>query len=666
MKKSFLKNISLLILTAVLLLSGCDDILNPPDKPDYSTSAGDVTVRITTVDNEARTVVPTLTQFSKIELIFKRNDGTETLTPVAVSIETGSASFTLPRGTWDVTANAYSKGAAPAITARATRTLTNANGTVTGDTTFTLTPIGSGGLLQYTITLPGSTALDTASKITIAGEDGTPLASLDIGGFTDGVHLITSVESNKEVTLAPGRYRVEIKLYKSGEADKPPALYREIVVIAAGLITEIQFDVADFPDGALSVSHAVTFDSNGGETGGFPKVIVVILPDATTGTLPTPPTRTGYIFMGWNALADGTGTVFTADTEVEADITVFAKWVVLPIRNAPGLYVGYNAMAEDLSGQAGTGIIARSIDWLREYAVNNGVYEILLDVGETLNPTSLSSPQGTGYVTITLKSLGTAETVVQLGATNGSLFTVGHRVTLILGSTITLKGRNNNNNSLVTVSGTLIMKGSSKITGNTVYYAANSYGGGVYVSNGNFTMEGNAVVSGNTVSSSANPSRSYGGGVYVSSGNFTMEGNAVVSGNTVSSSGYGSGVYVSGNLIMKDSATVPKGNSIFLESTSQVIRIGTNFNPTYAAGQEAVIDLGYESGSVPYGWEGTYTPLKVVSGVTLTTDILKKFQLGEWHQTNSPYGKTTITGRHLYGTQDGETNVNNIGRVVVD
>ena len=76
-------------------------------------------------------------------------------------------------------------------------------------------------------------------------------------------------------------------------------------------------------------TYAVTFDKNGGATGPTPTTITV---DSSTsvGTLPTPPTRAGYVFAGWNTAADGSGTEFTASTNVSANITVYAKWVSNP------------------------------------------------------------------------------------------------------------------------------------------------------------------------------------------------------------------------------------------------------------------------------------------------------------------------------------------------
>jgi hypothetical protein len=47
-----------------------------------------------------------------------------------------------------------------------------------------------------------------------------------------------------------------------------------------------------------------------------------------TVTLPTtPPTRPNYIFQNYNTKADGSGTEFTASTEVADNMTVFAQWV---------------------------------------------------------------------------------------------------------------------------------------------------------------------------------------------------------------------------------------------------------------------------------------------------------------------------------------------------
>jgi uncharacterized repeat protein (TIGR02543 family) len=72
-------------------------------------------------------------------------------------------------------------------------------------------------------------------------------------------------------------------------------------------------------------SCTITFNKNGGTVDAVPATKVVSS-GATVDALPTPPTRVGYTFAGWNTLSDGTGTAFTATTIVTISDTVFAQW----------------------------------------------------------------------------------------------------------------------------------------------------------------------------------------------------------------------------------------------------------------------------------------------------------------------------------------------------
>jgi hypothetical protein len=258
-----------------------------------------------------------------------------------------------------------------------------------------------------------------------------------------------------------------------------------------------------------------------------------------------------------------------------------------------GLYVGQSTSPESLPAPF---TLAKALLWLRSNAADNGAYTIVLDAGETLPPTDLSGLHGAGNIAIAIKTPGTTERVIQLGS-DGSLFTIDKRVTLILDGHITLKGRADNREYLAAVggSGALIMKGNARISDNKGWtgwdggmhggggvYVNGSFtmsdnatvsdntagsGGGVYVnSGGSFAMSDNAVVSGNAASESYD---SRGGGVFVSDGTFTMSGNATVSNNTTYSSdsrgGHGGGVYIysgwgTGSFIMSDSAAV-SGNT---------------------------------------------------------------------------------------------------------
>lgn len=73
----------------------------------------------------------------------------------------------------------------------------------------------------------------------------------------------------------------------------------------------------------------VIFDKNGGDTEADPHIMVQDKVDGAVNhfDLPTTnPTRTGYLFNGWNTKADGAGAVFTAETDVTDNMTVYAQW----------------------------------------------------------------------------------------------------------------------------------------------------------------------------------------------------------------------------------------------------------------------------------------------------------------------------------------------------
>ena len=73
----------------------------------------------------------------------------------------------------------------------------------------------------------------------------------------------------------------------------------------------------------------VIFDKNGGDTEADPRIMVQDKVDGAVNhfDLPTTnPTRTGYLFNGWNTKADGAGAVFTAETGVTDNMTVYAQW----------------------------------------------------------------------------------------------------------------------------------------------------------------------------------------------------------------------------------------------------------------------------------------------------------------------------------------------------
>lgn len=90
--------------------------------------------------------------------------------------------------------------------------------------------------------------------------------------------------------------------------------------------------------GLEGYTYTVTFNKNGGDTEANPNTIDVKSPDTTVQSLPKEPTKAYESFEGWwtgNGIAndgigidggDGWGIEFNAETNVDADITVFAKW----------------------------------------------------------------------------------------------------------------------------------------------------------------------------------------------------------------------------------------------------------------------------------------------------------------------------------------------------
>ncbi len=77
--------------------------------------------------------------------------------------------------------------------------------------------------------------------------------------------------------------------------------------------------------------YTVKFDSQGATVAANPSNIIVTSPATTVGTLPSPPTKTGYNFGGWYTSPNGGGKAFLVGTAVTANITVYAYWSINPV-----------------------------------------------------------------------------------------------------------------------------------------------------------------------------------------------------------------------------------------------------------------------------------------------------------------------------------------------
>jgi uncharacterized repeat protein (TIGR02543 family) len=288
-------------------------------------------------------------------------------------------------------------------------------------------------------------------------------------------------------------------------------------------------------------SYTLSYNANGG-SGAVPDPQTAETNTGITVAGPGGLTYTGKTFTGWNTTPGGTGDFYAAGSSltVNGNITLYAQWKA-------------DIIVEGAS-------LGAKLSWLQTNAASNTRYIIEVNANESTGPQTLSW-NGKDNIHITIIGIGDVRTI-NLN-TQGSMFTIGTGVTLVLENNITLQGLSYNNVSLVRVNiaSRFEMKGNTKITGNT-NSSSSAAGGGVNVT-GTFVMSDYSSVSGNRATASG--SLSSGGGVYINSGGvFVLQGSAAISNNTTYSSSYaasgGAGVYNEGTFTMRDNAVV-SGNS---------------------------------------------------------------------------------------------------------
>jgi len=262
-------------------------------------------------------------------------------------------------------------------------------------------------------------------------------------------------------------------------------------------------------------THTVTFNLGGGTWDAELKVQVQ---DNDTVDQPmVVPTKPGYAFAGWYTAATD-GTAFDFDEPITQNTTIYARW--LDAASVPGAN------------------LAAQLTWLQNNAQTGGEYVIQLTGDISSAPNTLAF--GTRSFTIILRGVGEMRTVSV--SSDGSLFTIGSSVTLVLDNNVTLQGRTGNNSALVQVDagGTFVMNEGSRVTGNTnASGSAGGGGGGVRVVGGLFAMYCGEI--------SNNASYYFGGGgvqITGENGIFRMHG-GTISGNTGT---VGGGVHVNSNL----------------------------------------------------------------------------------------------------------------------
>jgi hypothetical protein len=284
-----------------------------------------------------------------------------------------------------------------------------------------------------------------------------------------------------------------------------------------------------------------------------------------------------------------------------SNVTVNAVFEEMPNY---GLFIQDGETLSSISGVDSPFSIANALYWLATNAQADTAYTIVIDANETLGPVVLNSTSLNGKtgVKITLRGFDTERTV-QLSS-KGSLFTVDNGITLNLDENITLKGRSDNNASLVNIKSgaALAMEQGSKISGNT---SSGSFtGGGVTVSD-TFTMNGGEI------SGNANASSLGGGVLFFGSSDkrmiFTMNGGKI-SGNTTGASGNGGGVY-----FYSYGTFTMSGGEISGNTAGSGGGVGLNTNVTFTmsggeiSGNAATNGLGKGGGVYVWGSGSTFT-----------------------------------------------------------
>ncbi|MDR0455755.1 MAG: hypothetical protein LBH20_03615, partial [Treponema sp.] len=136
--------------------------------------------------------------------------------------------------------------------------------------------------------------------------------------------------------------------------------------------------------------------------------------------------------------------------------------------------------------------LAEKLEWLKKNTESNKSYLVAVNANESLNPTVLDYNiyfidyyivTSKNNITIKLQGIGGEKTISLLS--NGSLFTIGSGVTLVMDNNITLQGRiSNTSDPVIKVreGGKLIMNG-GVISGNGEW-GVDVYDGGTLTKNG--------------------------------------------------------------------------------------------------------------------------------------------------------------------------------------
>ncbi len=121
--------------------------------------------------------------------------------------------------------------------------------------------------------------------------------------------------------------------------------------------------------------YTVNFDSQGGT---FVNAITDIVENTKIASLPNPPVRNNFIFIGWFTEPNGQGRVFDENTIVSGDITVYACWELQTVSVPNGFWVN-DVPAQQYTGKAikpfiavydGKKLLTEKVDYTLSYKNN--------------------------------------------------------------------------------------------------------------------------------------------------------------------------------------------------------------------------------------------------------------------------------------------------------
>ena len=157
----------------------------------------------------------------------------------------------------------------------------------------------------------------------IAGLVGESAASAQVVKNADGAYILTV--STKNFADAASKHNDRVHDLLTGETAN---FVLSLSKNDAGKYVWTATPVTE-PDGICEVAHRVkvTFDQNYTNAPAATEAMYKYdTAEVMEGAFPADPSRSGYVFQGWNTKADGTGDAFIEATAVTEDVTVYAQW----------------------------------------------------------------------------------------------------------------------------------------------------------------------------------------------------------------------------------------------------------------------------------------------------------------------------------------------------